>query len=409
MANAATDRVLVAGAGPVGLICAYRLALADIPVTVFEREDQLLDDPRAATTHPATLEMLAELGIVEEVEERGLHCREFYFWDRPADEIVAKFDHLLLADETPFPYVIQCEQFKLSQIVLARLEKLPHCEVIFSHDVSGVEQSSDSVTVRGTAPDGAFEMTGRYLIGADGGRSVVRHAANIEFEGFTYPERFVVFTTPFDFEAARGTVFRNYYADPDEWCNLFKVSADGPPGLWRTVFPTDIDQSDEEIMTDAAIQARLQKFFPKDGDYEIVHRNIYVAHQRVAAKFRNGRLFLAGDAAHVNNPIGGMGLNGGIHDAMNLTEKLIQVWRGEADEKVFDIYDIQRRTTAVDFVQAQSIQNKKRLEASDPESRKENLQELREMSEDPVRAKQFMMGSSMLDSVRRAATLGPDR
>ena len=406
MTGNSPDRVLIAGAGPVGLICAYRLARADIPVTVFEREDQLLDDPRAATTHPATLEMLAEIGIVEEVKERGLHCREFYFWDRPTGEIVAKFDHQLLADETEFPYVIQCEQFKLSQIVLARLQSLPQCEVIFSHDVTEVVQSADNVTIRGPAPDGPFEKTGRYLIGADGGRSVVRHAAEIEFEGFTYPERFVVFTTPFDFEAARGTTYRNYYADPDEWCNLFKVSADGPPGLWRTVFPTDINQSDEEVMSDQAVQDRLQKFFPKDGDYEIVHRNIYVAHQRVAHRFRKGRVFLAGDAAHVNNPIGGMGLNGGIHDAMNLTEKLTQVWRGEANDHALDVYDIQRRTTAVEFVQAQSIQNKKRLEASDGESRKKNLQELREISEDPVRAKKFMMGSSMLESVRRAATLG---
>ncbi|MFP6711645.1 MAG: FAD-dependent monooxygenase [Rhodospirillales bacterium] len=402
------ERILIAGAGPVGLISALRLSQAGIPVTLFEKEDRLLDDPRAATTHPATLEMLDEIGIAEEAERQGLVCEEFYFWDRPKGEIVAKFNHKLLADETKFPYVVQCEQFKLAKITLAKLGEFSDCEVLFSHEVTGVKQDADSVTLSVTNSDGPQEFSGKYLFGCDGGRSVIRKSSDIGFEGFTYPERFVVYSTPFDFEAERGCCYRNYYADPDEWCNLFKVAGDGPPGLWRAVFPTDTAQSDDEVMSDEAVQARMQKFFPKDGDYDIVHRNVYVINQRVASAFRLGRILLAGDSAHLNNSIGGMGLNGGIHDAMNATEKLVKVWRGEADDSALDVYDIQRRTTTHEFTQAQTIANKKRLETKEPEARAKNLQELRDISADPERAKQFLMGSSMLSAVRRAATLGLD-
>ena len=399
-------RILIAGAGPVGLIAALKLSQAGIPVTVFEKEAQLLDDPRAATTHPATLEMLDDIGIAKETEKQGLGCEEFYFWDRPKDEIVAKFNHQLLADETNFPYVVQCEQFKLANIALKKLKTFNNSSIYFSHEVTGVKQTGDQVIINVTSPNGYEVFDGDYLIGCDGGRSTIRKESKIDFEGFTYPERFVVYSTPFDFEKARGCCYRNYYADPDEWSNLFKVAADGPPGLWRAVFPTDMSQTDEEVISDTSVQKRMQKFFPKAEDYEIVHRNVYTINQRVAKTFRCGRILLAGDSAHLNNSIGGMGLNGGIHDAINAADKLIKVWRGIADESVLDIYDVQRRTTTHEFTQAQTIANKKRLEAKDPKTREKNLMELKTMASDEKRAKSFMMGTSMLSAVRRAATLG---
>jgi 3-(3-hydroxy-phenyl)propionate hydroxylase len=158
-------------------------------------------------------------------------------------------------------------------------------------------------------------------------------------------------------------------------------------------------------MNDAAVQARIQSFFPSPRAYEIVHRNLYVTHQRVADTFRKGRVLLAGDAAHVNNPIGGMGLNGGIQDAANLSEKLSQVLLKDAPHRLLDLYSCQRRAVAVDFVQEQSIANKKRLEASDPETRRRNLSELRETATDPVRARQFWLRTSMLASQRRVAAM----
>jgi 3-(3-hydroxy-phenyl)propionate hydroxylase len=158
-------------------------------------------------------------------------------------------------------------------------------------------------------------------------------------------------------------------------------------------------------MSDAGVQEQLQRFFPQDRPYEIVHRNIYVTHQRVAASFRTGRVLLAGDAAHVNNPIGGMGLNGGIQDAVNLGDKLTRVLLGGESERLLDLYALQRRTVAVEFVQEQSIANKKRLEESNPQTRQKNFDELSRIAADPERARQFLLRTAMIASQRRAEAM----
>ena len=400
------DLVLVAGGGPVGLLCAWLLGRRGLRVRLFDNNAAPQADPRAATTHPATLELLAEDGLAQDMAHAGLVAPIFQFWDRPSGELVAQFDHAVLKDDTSYPYVVQCEQFKTAKLLLDRLRKLPNVEVLFGHEVTEVAQAEGSVSVAVRGPARTAMHTGGYLIGADGGRSIVRKACGIAFEGFTWPERFIVLTTPYDFEAERGYCYRSYFADPGAWCNCFKVSADGPPGLWRTVFPAGAEQSEADILSDAGVQARIQSFFPAPRAYEIVHRNLYVTHQRVAETFRKGRVLLAGDAAHVNNPIGGMGLNGGIQDAANLSEKLVQVLRDEAPDQFLDLYSRQRRAVAVEFVQEQSIANKKRLEARDPEARRRNLGELREIAADPARARQFLLRTSMLASQRRAAAMG---
>jgi 3-(3-hydroxy-phenyl)propionate hydroxylase len=397
-------RVLIAGGGPVGLLCAWLLGRRGIPVRLFDDNESPQADPRAATTHPATLDLLAEDGLADDMARVGLVAPVFQFWDRPTGELVAQFDHAILKDDTAHPFVVQCEQFKTAKLLLDRLRRFPNVEVLFGHEVVGVAQAASAVTVEVSGPQGRSRHGGGYLIGADGGRSAVRKQCGIAFDGFTWPERFIVLTTPYDFEANRGYCPRSYFADPEAWCNCFKVSADGPPGLWRTVFPTDPAQSDDELMSDEGVEARLQKFFPSPERYEVVHRNLYVTHQRVAARFRKGRVLLAGDAAHVNNPIGGMGLNGGIQDAVNLCEKLAAVLDG-APDRLLDLYDIQRRTVAIEFVQEQSIENKKRLEARDPGVRRRNLDELRAIAADPERARQFLLRTAMIASQRRAAAI----
>lgn len=395
-------QVLIAGGGPVGLICAYALAQEGISVTVLDENPELQDDPRAATTHPATLELLDRLGVIDEVIEQGLVAERFEFWDRPTGEKIAVFDHALLADDTPFPFVVQCEQFKLAKIVYARLQPLKNATVLFNHRVAALSQDETGVTATVETPDGARTFAGDWLIGADGGRSVVRKSSGIDFEGFTWPERFLVLSTPFDFEKERGMSYRNYIADPDEWCNCFKVAGDGPPGLWRLVFPADPNAAEDELLSDEFVQNQMQKFFRRDTDYDIVHRNLYNVHQRVASTFRKGRVLLAGDSAHVNNSIGGMGLNGGIQDAMSLSEKLARVIKGDADETLLDLYDRQRRTYAVEFVQEQTIENKKRLEAKDAGARAQNLANLREISSDAAKHRTFLLRSSMIAAMRRS-------
>jgi 3-(3-hydroxy-phenyl)propionate hydroxylase len=398
-------RVLIAGGGPVGLLCAWLLGRRGLPVRVFDENAGPQADPRAATTHPSTLELLSVDGLAEDMARVGLVAPIFQFWDRPSDTLVAEFDHAVLANDTRYPFVVQCEQFKTAKLILERLKKFPNVEVMFGHAVTDVTQTDGDVTVTVNGPDGLTKHTGAYLIGADGGRSTVRKQCAIAFEGFTWPERFIVLTTPYDFEANRGYCFRSYFADPGAWCNCFKVSADGPPGLWRTVFPTGSTEPEAELTSDQAVQALLQKFFPAPHSYEVVHRNLYVTHQRVAATFRKGRALLAGDAAHVNNPIGGMGLNGGIQDGVNLSDKLARIILDGAPDTLLDTYDRQRRTVAVEFVQEQSIANKNRLEARDPDVRKRNLDELRAIAADKERSRQFLLRSSMISSQRRAAAL----
>ena len=404
------QRVLIAGGGPVGLFCALLLGRRGVEVRVFDNNPCLQDDPRAATTHPATLEILGAAGLAQDMERVGLVTPIFQFWDRPTQRLIAEFDHTLLKNDTAYPYVVQCEQFKTARLILERLEKLPNVEVLFDHEVVDFSHNADNVDVVTRGGAGEQRHSGGWLIGADGGRSTVRKKAGISFDGFTYEERFLVLTTPFDFNAHRGYSFRSYFADPQEWCNCFKVSADGPPGLWRTVYPTDPAVPDADLMSDAAVQERLQKFFPAAQAYEVVHRNLYVTHQRVAGTFRLGRVLLAGDAAHVNNSIGGMGLNGGLQDAANLSSRLGEVIVEHGPEALLDLYSLQRRTVTIEFVQEQTIANKKRLEARDPDVRARNFEELSRTAADPEKARQFMLRSSMIAMQRRAdsITLGGD-
>jgi 3-(3-hydroxy-phenyl)propionate hydroxylase len=395
--------ILVAGGGPVGCIAALALARQGIPVHVFEAQPRVDDSPRAATTHAATLEMLAELGLVEEVIRRGLIEPKFRIWDRASREIIAEFDFAVLKDGTRFPYVVQCEQHKLANMAIERLRRLAHARVDFSARVMSVRQFDDRVEALVEDARGSRKIAGSYLIGADGGRSTVRKALGIAFEGYTHPERFLVLTTSFSFDAEHAQCSRNYFSDPDEWCALFKVTGDDGSGLWRVLFPTRAEETDAQALDADAVEGRLQKFFPKLGRYPVVHRNLYNVHQRVAASFDKGRVFLAGDCAHVNNPLGGLGLNFGIHDAMELSALLGRVLRGEAPAHILDQYDRLRRPLNIEYVQQQTIANKKRLEEKDLAIRAKNNEALRGTAADPVAHRAYLLRASLIESVRKRA------
>jgi 3-(3-hydroxy-phenyl)propionate hydroxylase len=397
--------IIIAGAGPVGVIAALALAQRDFAVTLLEAEAVVDNSPRAATTHSSTLEMIDSVGLVERFTKEGLVARYFDFWDQPTRSPIARFDHEMLKDETKFPYVVQTEQHKLANMGIEKLAEYPDVKVRFSTRLKDVQQDGSGVTAIVESNGSDEALRGDYLIGSDGGRSTVRKLLGIEFEGMTFPERFVVITVKNDFAKMLDCSYRNYLADPEEWGNLFKVSGDDGLGRWRVVFPSREGDSDEVALGDENVFRRLNKVLPLQGGYDIIHRNIYRVHQRVAASFRKGRVFLAGDSAHVNNPIGGLGLNSGIHDAMELAQTLFNVANGIEDEAVLDRYQRRRRQLNIDFVQQQTIANKKRLEERDPAKRKAALDELRVVSEDPVRHKQFLMRSSLIDSVRQSKTI----
>ena len=395
--------ILIAGGGPVGVVAALACAQYGYAVTLLEAEDRIDDNPRAATTHPSTLEMIARVGLIDQFIQEGLVARYFQFWDKPSRTKIVEFDHDNLRDETPYPFVVQTEQHKLARMGIERLKSFADAEVRFATRVTGVTQDANGARITADGPEGSEVFHGDYVIGADGGRSMIRKALDIDFEGFTWPEHFLVLTTLEDFqELLPGCCYRNYLADPDEWTNLFKVAGDDGKGRWRAVFPTRTEESDEEALGDASTYSRLQRVFPLSRRYNVVHRNLYKVHQRVAATFRSGRVFLAGDSAHVNNSVGGLGLNGGIHDAIELVDTLHQVIMKQASEDLLDRYTRRRRTLNIEFVQEQTINNKKRLEEREPKAREARFDELRAIAEDPVKHKEFLLRTSLIASVRKA-------
>jgi 3-(3-hydroxy-phenyl)propionate hydroxylase len=393
----------IVGAGPVGLTAALGLAQQGVRVSVYEAEAALTHDLRAGSFHPPTLDMLGPLGVTARMLDRGIKVRRWQIRDRN-EGVVAEFDLGMIADATDHPYRLHLEQHRLTPILKEMLEACPGASIAFGHRFVAGRQDGDRVVATFATKGGPVERDFAYLIGADGGRSAVRKALGVEFEGFTWPERFLVISTTYDLEQD-GFAYNAYISDPEEWVAIFKMPHDGPPGLWRLAFPTDTAIPEEEILSDAFVLARLHSFLPHQAAFDIPYRSAYRVHQRVAKQFRIGRVLLAGDAAHVNNPLGALGLNGGIHDAINLAEKLGRILRGEADAALLDLYERQRRLTNIEYVQAMSIRNKRTLEERDPLVRRQRLDELRATAADPQRAREHLLNTSMIASVRRAAAI----
>jgi 3-(3-hydroxy-phenyl)propionate hydroxylase len=398
-----SDRVIVIGAGPVGLCLSLALAQAGVRVCLIEAlgEHNFLEQvPRAGTNHPATLELFARIGLYDKLESRGIVAPLFHYWDRHERRLIAEFDHAHLKDDTRFPYVLQCERIKIVEEALKLAKAHPAIELRLSTTFTGFTQSADGVVAQVSNPVDEIEsIAGAYLVSAEGARSIVRKELGIEFEGFTYPDRTLNIEVAYDFRQ-HGYTERNYISDPDEWSNLFHWK--GPPDRWRVHFPTAPEEDETALTRPEAMQARLQRFLPTGKDFDIVGCNLYVVHQRVAQKFRGGRAILAGDSAHVNSPIGAMGMNSGVHDAFNLAEKLTKILRGEAGDDLLARYERQRRHVAVQHTQAQTIRNKRLLTEKDPAVRKKNHDELRRTAEDPKLARAFLLRSSLIESLREA-------
>lgn len=399
-----SEPVLIAGAGPTGLALAAALALAGIPSIVFEAEKELTRDLRAGSFHPPSIEMLDQIGVAADFIKIGIQVPRWQIRDR-REGLIVEWDLGVIADETPYPFRLHCEQFKLTPLLKRRYESLGGL-IRFEHRFLDATQDGAGVIARVQTPAGVETVRGCYLIGADGARSAVRRAMlNVEYEGFTWPERFLVMGTTRDL-APYGYAMNAYSADPVEWAAIFKMPYDAATsGLWRVLIPVDAGLSDDELLSPGFAEAKLQGLQPVSGSYDIAHVGIYNVHQRVASQFRQGRIVLIGDAAHSNNPLGAFGLNGGLHDAFNLAEKLVALHRKQSDDAILDKYTRQRRVACVDFVQAQSIGNKRMLEEKDDALRAKKYGELRAICADRAKAKEFLLRSSMVASVRQAAAV----
>ena len=393
------DRVLIAGAGPVGLVGAYALARRGVPVTLVEPLPAPAEDLRASTFHPPTLDMLEDLGLLEWMLPRGLKSPVFQHRDRPTGAVFS-FDLGLIGDRVRNPYRLQCEQWKLMRHVAGLLAGMPNVEMCFNERVVHVEQSANGVRVACETPFAIRHHEGRWLVACDGANSIIRKWLGIEFEGLTFPEKFYCVTTPYPLEEGFENLSNvNYVADPDQWFVLLRV-----PELWRVLVPVPESMDDAEIVGDAHTQAALQRILPRQGEYPVRHRTIYRVHQRVARKYRDGNIFLAGDAAHINNPLGGMGMNGGLHDVLNLIDKLVAVMGG-ADPALLDRYERQRRTVCYKYVQAQTIRNREDLQQKSGSARERRLAEMRAMLADPAATREFLIRNSMLASLEDAAAI----
>ena len=387
-------KVLIAGAGPVGLTAALLLGSKGIPITVLEAEDAISEELRASTFHPPTLDMMAPFGITARMLEAGLICPTWQIRLHPSGDR-AVFDLSVLKDESDHPYRLQCEQSKYCHLVLDAVKKLPSVDVRFGAAVTGLEQSADGVTVFA----GEQQWTADYVIGADGARSAVRRAIGVELSGDIYPETTILATTLYPFhEKLEGLSNVSYCWKPDGTFSLLRL-----PGVWRVSLYARDGQTPEQALEDEAQQELLHDIVPDAGRIEVLETRPYRIHKRLASTYRKGRVLLAGDAAHLNSPSGGMGMNGGIHDAFSLSEKLIAVLQDGADDSLLDRYERQRRPIAEEEIIQQAHRNRTRMQERDPARRRALLEDLQKTINDPTKLKAYLLKSSMIDGLRRAA------
>ncbi|MBM0171102.1 FAD-dependent monooxygenase [Altererythrobacter sp. C41] len=388
--------VIVAGAGPVGSVGAARLAAMGIDVIVCEAEATCAHDLRASTFHAATLEMLDEIDAAQPLIERGLKASVYQMRDRRTGEYL-EFDLVELADRTRFPFRLQCEQHHMSTLLTERLPDMPNADVQFNTRVVAVEQDADGVTVTVETGGERRQLRTKFLIGADGAHSTVRKQIGVGFDGFTYDEKFLSLSTSFPIETVITDLAHvNYISDPDEWLVLLRV-----PALWRILVPADVDDSDELLTSDTRAAEVFERIVP-GHHVETSHRTIYRVHQRVAESFARGRVMLIGDAAHLNNPLGGFGMNSGIHDAWNLADKLWKILRKGGDASLIDLFDRQRRHATREFIQAQTIANKAFIEQGPGESHRSRLDRMAAIHADPVRRRQYLLRQAMFESLEDA-------
>jgi 3-(3-hydroxy-phenyl)propionate hydroxylase len=395
----ADDCLVVVGFGPVGAVAALAAARAGRQVVVLEADPALRTDPaesRASTFHPPTLEMLAELGVYDELVERGLVAATYQMRDRQQG-VIAHFDLGLLAGDTRYPFRLQSEQQNLVAIIERHLRQLPDVRFLLGTPVLGVSAEADRTQLQ-LGGAGPSMIEAGWVIAADGANSAIRQGLGTSFDGLTYPERFLVISTTFPMDAVLPDIAAvNYVSDAHEWFVLLRT-----PRHWRVLFPV-ADQDERSLTDPSGLQARLQGIAPIDGEYPISHVTLYNVHQRIAGTFRHNRVLLAGDAGHINNPLGGMGMNSGIHDAMAAVAALDLVERGDASAP--DRYDQARRAAARDVVQRATHRNWEQLQERDPAVRAERNDRMRAIAADPAQAREYLLRSAMLEP--RPATVAP--
>ncbi len=383
--------VLIVGAGPVGLTAALALRQAGVDVRVVDAWTRVDRRMRASTFHPPTLDMIESLGLVKKLIARGLLVPRFQMRHHETGDQVT-FDLQAISDATSHPYRLQIEQHRYCELALRALSNLG-VEVKFNVVVDAIEQHSDGARA---IIKGGGGLTADWIIGADGANSAVRRSLGLQYGGKTYTHSSVLVSTTFPFHEVIDDLTDVSYC----WSERGPFSLLRLKDFWRaSLYPgvEDLNAAADE----SRVRDWLAYIHPKARGAEILNRYPYRVHERCVETFRSGRVFLAGDAAHLNPPSGGMGMNGGIHDAMNLCDKLLQVLGG-ADESLLDRYDRQRRTLASQRIIPQASANRERMATMDRRVQLERLARHKAIAADADENREFLLRSSMITVLREA-------
>ena len=393
--------VLIIGAGPVGLTLAMRLGLKGHKVCVLEAQSDIETDLRASTFHPPTLDLYDEQGITAQLIESGLVAPTWQVRMNHTNEF-AEFDLSILKDHTNHPYRLQCEQWRLSGFLRDYIEnKLPNVSLLWGHPCESFNQDASSVVVNSKSSSSDLTtFKAKFLIGCDGARSIVRKNLCLEFEGQTFPETTILATTHFPFQDYLDHLsYINYCWTSDGTFSLLRLK-----NLWRVSLYPSLDESIDCAVESQSVRRKINQISSSFGDSPILEIRPYKIHQRVVKQYVVGRVLLAGDAAHINSPSGGMGMNGGVHDAFNLADKLNRILKGEGIE-LLNKYERQRRPIAIKHVIEQSSKNRARMLEKDMSKRLLTLQELKRKSQDKSLALDYLLETSMISGLAESLNI----
>lgn len=379
-------QVIVVGAGPVGFLTALGLARQGVQVTVLDAEEEVVRSPRAAVYYHTTLSVLKKLGMLDDAEAIGFQSTAFNMrWPDTGEVMRADMRDALEAGQE-IDHNLHFGQHLLADLAMDHLARIPGTEVLWNHTVKALAQSAGKARLAVDTDEGEVWFEADWIIGADGARSTVRKLLGLEFEGFTWPERFVATNIDYPFEDL-GFATANMVVDPVDWAVIARL---GRENLWRVTFGEDA------ALPEANLRGRLAERYARilpdaSVPYRVDTFSAYRVHQRCAPTFRVDHVLLAGDAAHACNPCGGLGLTGGVLDADALSDVLGAVIAGRVGTDVLDFYSTERRRVFQEVTSPMSTNFKRLLSESDPARRAQD------------KAAMFAKGSKGAEDVRASS------
>ena len=392
------EPIVIIGAGPVGLITALRLSQLGMRSIIIEKNNAIQDELRASTFHPPTIEMLDELGIAKELISIGLKTKHWQFRVHETGE-KALFDLGHINKDTKYPFRLQAEQKELCRIATKKAETDKNIDLRMGHQLNNLFQNDELVEIS-VSVEGQSDYTVKtpLMVAADGGSSKSRDIMGLSFSGKTYPETTILVATEFPFHEHIQELSNVNYV----WSDWGTYSLLRLPGIWRCSLYPDIGETIDQATTPESINEKLNRIVPDQKDFRIVEVRPYKIHQRILDTYVHGRVVFAGDAAHLNSPSGGMGMNGGIHDGWFLSESLKDIFLGGLPLTRLGLYSDQRQKIAENEILKNADKNRSRMQERDKNHREAELVRLKKIASNPKRAREFLMKSSMIKGLKEA-------